>query len=288
MVVITIEQNLVVVIIDGLNEETAREELGFVAGLVEQNKGMQVTVRSILPSLSRPCYASIFTGTSPQETGIVSNIQSVKLTIPSVFDLIEQEGGTSAISGYHWMSELYHEAPFNHVQHREQNNNEKGFTFGRFYFEDSYPDSHVYIDAEAMRVRNNPNLVVIHPMGVDDTGHKFGSHSSEYRGKAALNDALLANFLPNWLKEGYQVIVTADHGMNHHGSHGGTTDSERIVPLYLFSEKIGATGHLDMEMPQTQLAHMMCYMLGLEKAATMQSMEQKVQDQLLMKKGALS
>ncbi len=283
----SMKQKLVVVIIDGLNDETAREELGFAEGLIEVKKGLKTTVQSILPSLSRPCYASIFTGAPSHVTGIVSNTQSSKLTIPSIFDLIEKEGGVSAISGYHWMSELYHEAPFDYVLDREQNHNETGFTFGRFYFDDIYPDSHVYVDAEAIRLRNNPNLLVIHPMGVDDTGHKFGSKSSEYKGKAAQNDALLAKFLPTWIKEGYQVIVTADHGMNHHGSHGGTTDAERVVPFYLFSEKIGTFGTLELRIPQTQLADMMCYLLDLQKTTTMQSLEQNTIDQLFNRKGVV-
>ncbi len=35
-------------------------------------------------------------------------------------------------------------------------------------------------------------------------------------------DSLLADLLPQWLAEGYQVVITSDHGMNNDLSHGGT------------------------------------------------------------------
>ena len=42
---------------------------------------------------------------------------------------------------------------------------------------------------------------------------------------------LLADLLPQWLAEGYQVVITSDHGMNADLSHGGTLAEERAVPL---------------------------------------------------------
>ncbi|WDL99099.1 alkaline phosphatase family protein [Alicyclobacillus sp. ALC3] len=264
-------------IVDGLNNATAEEELGFLEGWIEAGRGLRTTAQSILPSLSRPCYASIFTGVEPFGTGILSNRTAHRLSVPSVFDAVRAAGGSSAISGYHWMSELYHEAPFDPVLHRNQEHNTSSYTHGRFYFEDTYPDSHVYADAESLRLRHSPELVVIHPMGVDDIGHKFGGTSKEYRAQAAMADALLAVFAPGWLRDGYQVLVTADHGMNPNGSHGGTTELERVVPLYLFSPKLKQVGVTESLVPQLHLAHLFCHLLGVEKAATMASAQAEIQ-----------
>lgn len=264
-------------IVDGLNNATAAEELGCLEGWIDEQRGLRATAQSILPSLSRPCYASIFTGLEPAVTGILSNRTAQRLCVPSVFDAVRAAGGSSVISGYHWMSELYHAAPFDPVMHRDQQHNNSSYTHGRFYFEDTYPDSHVYADAESLRLRHSCDLVVIHPMGVDDVGHKFGGTSREYRAQAAMADALLARFLPNWLRDGYQVLVTADHGMNPYGSHGGTTESERIVPLYLFSPKLKQVGVTQSVVAQLHVAHLLCHLLGVEKAATMASAEIEIQ-----------
>ena len=40
---------------------------------------------------------------------------------------------------------------------------------------------------------------------------------------------LIAARMPEWLEKGYQVVVTADHGMNNLGIHVGTEHAQRAV-----------------------------------------------------------
>lgn len=243
--------------------------MGYLEGLVESGSALRVRVKSVLPSLSRPCYASIFTGTSPIEHGITGNEAVRRLEVESVFDLLAARGRSSAVSGYYWMSELYQRAPFDRIGDREQDDNAAGITHGRYYFEDAYPDSHVFADAEILRRRHTPDLLVIHPMGVDDAGHRFGAEAPQYHAAAARIDALLAYLVPGWLADGYQVIVTADHGMNAFGFHGGNDDGVRITPFYAMGPRIAQVGDIGEEIPQTSLAHLICNLLGLPKADTM-------------------
>lgn len=263
------QHKVVFVLIDGLSEIVAHNMLGYMEGMAEQGVALRTTVRSVLPSLSRPCYASMLTGQEPARHGITTNDQTHRIETTSVFDILSKSERTSAVAGYHWMSELFSRGSFDYIRDREQDHNSQGITHGRFYFEDGYPDTHVFVDAERLRQAHDPDLLVIHPMGCDDAGHRFGSASKEYAISAGRMDFLLAKFVPIWWTKGYHIIVTADHGMNEHGLHGGTEASVRTTPLYVLSSRIITTSEGAEELKQTQLASLICQLLDLAPADTM-------------------
>ena len=49
------------------------------------------------------------------------------------------------------------------------------------YTLDHYPDENVFLSGEYIRRKWDPDFLMIHPMNIDDEGHKFGVDSSEYR-----------------------------------------------------------------------------------------------------------
>jgi hypothetical protein len=53
------------------------------------------------------------------------------------------------------------------------------------------------------------------------------------------------------------AIVTADHGMNDDGNHGGTTTADRDVPLFIISDRV-KHGIYKEEIPQLQIAPLVC------------------------------
>ncbi|EDM56786.1 conserved hypothetical protein, partial [Vibrio parahaemolyticus AQ3810] len=71
----------------------------------------------------------------------------------------------------------------------------------------------------------------------DDMGHKHGLDSRQYRNSARGADIILSNYIEQWLADGYQIIVTSDHGMNNDLSHGGILPEEREVPMFVIGEK---------------------------------------------------
>jgi predicted AlkP superfamily pyrophosphatase or phosphodiesterase len=98
-------------------------------------------------------------------------------------------------------------------------------------------------------------------MGADFTGHLFGACSKEYARKAAEMDGILSTLLPVWLEKGYSIVVTADHGMNELGFHGGMGDLERLVPLWIIREGKVCTHPMDL-IPQLEVPPMVCELLG--------------------------
>lgn len=208
-------------------------------------------------------YETILTGTPPIVHGVTSNMTVRLSTQKSVFHVAKEHGLTTAASAYYWVSELYNRAPFNHMADRIQLDTSLPIDNGLFYFEDHYPDSHVFADAAWLMDEKQPDFLYIHPMNVDDDGHKFTADSAQYRNRVLAMDALLSLFIPKCMAQGYEVIVTADHGMTSDGNHGGTTDEDRYVPLFVIADSIKA-GINEGVVSQLQIAPLCCHLLNME------------------------
>ncbi len=224
---------VILVVIDGLAYEVARDCLGYLQGLSEAGRMTGYQMQCELPAVSRPLYECILTGTRPVDSGILNNDMARLSTQQSIFSLARRAGLTTAAAAYHWVSELYNRAPYQPVRDRFTQDPELPIQYGLFYSQDHYPDCHLLQDAEILRTRFDPDFLLIHPMNTDDAGHKFGLDSRQYRNSARRFDLLLADYLPRWLEEGYQVLITSDHGMNRDHSHSGILPEERNIPLFV-------------------------------------------------------
>jgi len=259
---------VIVVVVDGMRYDKAYDALGYLQHLVEIKQAALYKVKSELPSLSRPLYEVLLTGTPASTNGITTN-QTVRLSKQkSLFHLTKEHGLRNAAAAYYWVSELYNRAPFDFVEDRFQMDETKPIQYGIFYWEDDYPDSHLMVDAEYLRRKYMPDFLYIHPMGVDLKGEQFGAESKEYREQILKVGSLLAQTVPIWRQEGYQILITSDHGMSETGNHGGTTSCERDVPLFVISEKIEA-GVYDEVIPQLAFAPIVCQLLGIEPSEEM-------------------
>lgn len=113
----------------------------------------------------------------------------------------------------------------------------------------------------------NPDYILIHPMMIDTLGHDHGSESREYMNQTVKADVLLSHYIVQWMDLGYQIIVTADHGMNAGGQHSGPEDSERF-PLYIVG-KDRDRRFRDKCIDQLEMAPLCCKLLGIEKSEKM-------------------
>ena len=217
----------ILVLLDGLNYRVAHDAMGYLQAECAAGRGRLYLLESELPSLSRPLYECILTGVTPVESGVVHNHVSRLSHQQSVFHYARAAGLTTAAAAYHWFSELYNRTPFDAARDRHTDAPELPIQHGHFYYDDGYPDSHLFDDAESLRLRHQPDFLLVHPMNIDDAGHRFGLSSPQYRNAARRADGSLSRYLPEWLAAGYQVLVTADHGMNDDRSHGGVLPEER-------------------------------------------------------------
>ena len=253
----------VFVLLDGLQSQYAKEHLGYLEQLSETNRAAKYEVLGNLPSSSRPMYETIFTGVEACEHGVTNNGICRLSNQKHLFELLKQENEKSLACAYYWISELYLSAPFDKgkdIWHEDPNSMiDRGF----FYYEDSYPDNHLYSLASSLMDKEDYDFVLIHPMNIDDIGHKYGSDSAQYRNVVRRDDIYLSYYLDAWLQAGYQVIVTADHGMNHDGTHGGTLPIEREVPLVLLGSAFTELKGQALQIKQTEICGLCCELLGL-------------------------
>ena len=85
--------------------------------------------------------------------------------------------------------------------------------------------------------------------------------SRQYRNSARVADIILSNYIDDWVRDGYQILITSDHGMNNDLSHGGILPEEREVPLFVIGD---AFTHQEAVIKQTELCGMVCQLLALD------------------------
>lgn len=259
----------ILVLLDACRFDAATEVAGYLEHLIEAGAGAKYKVRGELPSMSRPMYETSLTGLPAAVHGITDN-RTVRLSrCENVFSLCCKQGLTTAAAAYFWMAELYNKAPFDQLTDRYQLDGKGSIHHGIFYFEDTYPDSHLYLDGEFLRRTYAPDFLLLHSMNVDLQGHLHGGGTKEYLAAAQAAAEYLARLLPGWLDEGYRVAVTADHGMSPMGYHGGPSQEQRIIPLYLFAPGVVPGNYTDHPISQLNLAPLLCRLLEISPGAQM-------------------
>ncbi|WP_083632627.1 alkaline phosphatase family protein [Chromohalobacter japonicus] len=255
-------QRIILVVLDGLNHAVGHHAMGYLNALCEAGRATYHSLDCELPAMSRPLYECLLTGRRPVDSGVVHNEIVRRSREVSLFDLAVGQGRRTAAAAYHWVSELYLEAPFDRTRHRFHQNEKSAIQAGLFYWRDHYPDDHLFSDAEMLRQLQDPDFLLVHSMNIDDAGHRHGADSSQYRNAARHADVALADYLPRWREAGYQIVVTADHGMNADRSHSGTLPEERHVPLWTLGE--GFTNQRLDGLRQTQLCGTLATLMGLK------------------------
>lgn len=254
---------VVLVVLDGLRLDTARDCLGYLEALVAAGRAGVRALTCELPAQSRPLYETILTGRAPADHGIVSNGIRRRSQGDNLFARCRSAGRTTAAAAYHWVSELYVSTPFDAHRDRVLVDGDGDIAHGLFYWSDDYPDSHLFADAEWLVRARDPDFLLVHPMNVDAAGHRHGGNSAAYRKAARQQGDLLARHLPGWRASGRRVIVMADHGMGDDGDHAGPVPAETAVPFYT----LGFTIEAAQDLRQTHVAGLVCALMGIDPGA---------------------
>lgn len=263
-------KKVILVMIDAQGFETAVQRAGFLEHLCEVGLAAKYRVACGLPSSSRPMYETILTGLPVSEHGIYSNQTVRRSTSENLFALTRRHGRTNAAAAYGWVSELYTDhAPFDVFRDRMQLDGSGDIDHGIFYIEDTYPDSHLYADGEMLRQMYHPDFLLIHPMNVDDMGHRHTAASREYGHASEVSFDQIAILFDRWREDGYDLIVTGDHGMDLLGMHGGNEPIQREVPLYIVSDAAEPGDYTDHAISNLNLAPFICDLLEIPRGEHM-------------------
>ncbi|QPC85552.1 alkaline phosphatase family protein [Mesorhizobium sp. NBSH29] len=273
----TLNAKLLVIVLDGLPWRNWGKFMGNLEGWVQSGEAQKWKMRSVLPSTSGCCYASIHTGVPPQVHGILSNDVRFRVSQPDVFSEVTKASGvTGAVTHSYW-SEFFNRAPFDFIRDIEYDEPGGPITHGRFHTMTGYnlinqttpSDADLFATLTMLTERFALDYGILHTCTLDSMGHRFGHDCGEMDHALFVMDAQLAAFLPRWREAGYEVIVTADHGQTDRGHHGGHDDEMQDFALYYFGSAKGPRA--DTLLDQLQLAPTILKRLGLDAPATMKA-----------------
>ena len=266
---------LLLIILDGVPWANWRRLFGNLEGWVASGEARIWKMRAVLPSTSGTCYASIHTGLPPQVHGIWGNFARRRLEFPDVFSEASAAGLVTGAVTHSFWSEFFNRYPFDMVRDIEYDEPGGTITHGRFHTMTGYnaynqmtpADADLFATLTRLCVVKGIDYGILHTCTLDSLGHRFFHDCEEMDDACCRMDETLANFLPLWRAAGYEVIVTADHGQDARGHHGGTADVQREFALYYFGAGQGPAP--DVVLDQLALAPTILTRLGVAVPATM-------------------
>jgi predicted AlkP superfamily pyrophosphatase or phosphodiesterase len=238
---------VVLVIMDGVGFGAGISQCGYLEGAVEQQRARRWKMLSCLPTISAPLYETIHTGVSPIDHGITGNEAIRQSTQPNVFSTLKKAGRRSAAVAHSFFHTLYGEDAFDPFRHSEIEDADAAISHARYYSMEGSSSanacvpSEIDLCAQAVSLVENraPDYLLLHSSSADTLGHFFGGASAEYHKQVWRIDNALSRAIPRFLGAGYEILVTADHGMNSEGHHGGTEPSVRETAFYYFGNADG-------------------------------------------------
>lgn len=266
---------LLLIILDGVPYANWRRLFGNLEGWVQSGEAQVWKMRSVLPSTSACCYASIHTGVTPQVHKIWDNADIRRLEFPDIFSAATAAGRrTGAVTHSYW-SEFFNRAPFDVVRDIEYDEPEGPITHGRFHTMGGYnltnqmtpSDYDLFGTLTRLCEVKGIDYGILHTCTLDSMGHRYYHDCQEMDYACGQIDGILAPFIDRWRKNGYEVMVTADHGQDARGHHGGTGPDQQDFALYYFGPAKGPKP--DTLLDQLQLAPTVLSRLGVPIPETM-------------------
>lgn len=265
------------VIIDGLRNDTARAACGWLMGQVAEGAAGLWTMQACLPTISAPLYETIHTGVPPAEHGLLGNEDLRPSAHPSIFSEARAAGRITGVVGHGFFQTLFGGAPYDPYDHVEVDDPGAPIAHARYYSMEGYNRVNPVQPAEidlcaqtwALARDRAPDYLLLHTCSCDTLGHFYTGLGAEYAAQAAQVDAALSALIPRLLGVGYAVFVTADHGMDETGDHGGDAACLREVPFFAFGTGLSAgPGEI---LDQLAIAPTVLKMLGVAVPGSMRA-----------------
>ena len=265
------QNKLLLIILDGVPHRNWRRLFGNLEGWVDRGDARVWKHRAVLPSISASCYASIHTGVPPQEHGCTGNGNVFRLSQPDVFSEVRRAGGVTGAVAHSFWSEFFNRHPFDYVRDIEYDEPDStSINHGRFHTMTGYgqanqmtpSDVDLFATLTNLCLKHGLDYGMLHTCTLDSMGHRFFHESQEMDHACFVMDEMLAPFIPQWRAAGYEVIVTADHGQDDRGHHGGRGALQQESALYYFGPADGPPE--DTVIDQLQLAPTILSRLGAD------------------------
>lgn len=245
-------RRFIAIVIDGCRvDRLAEAHTPFIDRLRRQ--GVEYTdMRTVYPARTVTCFSSMLTGAPPKVHGMKSNFApKLGVKCDSLFTSLRRQGLNGALVGIAHLVDAFGDdvRPISSVRKNEEIDD---------------------IMAERARLvleEEDPDLLVLQLISVDQTGHAYGSYNREYLERIEATDGVIEKFL-SWCEsagylEGATVLVTSDHGQGVGiGGHGHLTKTELNVPCILWGNGVGAGEKHGASRTLMDIAPTISYYLG--------------------------
>jgi hypothetical protein len=232
-------RRLVIVLIDGLREDTSREA-GVMPTLNQlRQQSAWAVMHSRPPSFSEPGYAVLLTGAWPDlSDGPAANLDYEDIypfTQDDLFSAAHRIGVRTAVSGYYWFEKLI---PAEAV--------DAGFFTPGV---ERLADREVVDAALPWLESGEYGLVLIHLDQLDYAGHyEGGPRHPSWDEAASRTDALLAEIAARLDFTQDTLLVVSDHGHIDAGGHGGQDPLALLEPFILTGAGVRPGQYEDVQM----------------------------------------
>ncbi|TCJ15588.1 alkaline phosphatase family protein [Rubrobacter taiwanensis] len=248
-------RRVIVVVIDGCRLDRFHQARKPYLERMMASGTVYTTVETVYPARTVVCFSSMLTGAPPEAHGISSNlVLKLGLRVESVFDALRRAGRKGRLVGIAHLIDAFGDdvASVTSVAHNDR------------------IDQNLIAAAKRELEEQDPDLLVLQLLAVDQNGHVRGTYYPEYVERIEITDRLIEGFM-RWCEErGYldgetAVILMADHGQGIGiGAHGHLSEGERYVPFALWGAGIAPGRVVEEPASILDLAPTICYLLGVE------------------------
>ena len=253
-----LSRRFIAIVIDGCRADRLIEaDTPFIDRL--RREGADYTDTStVYPARTVTGFSSMLTGAPPKVHGMSSNfVPSLNVKCDSIFESLRRSGLKGKLVGIaHLVDAFGHEDVETVTAITDNDEIDKALV------------------AKARHVMNteNPDLLVLQLLSVDQTGHARGSYNAEYLAKVEESDGTIEEFLGWCEAKGYleeaTVLVTADHGQGIGiGGHGHMSPPERYVPCIMWGKGVEGRGPIKESRSVMDVAPTIAYFLGAQPPA---------------------
>lgn len=212
------------VLVDGMRPDALQRAHTPIIDRLIATGASTMAARTVEPSITLPCIASLFLSVSPQVHGVTTNDWSADRARPSLFDAVARSGHTAA-SFYNWeqLRDLSRPGSL-----------QAGVYLNNCYEPLGAGDTELSEAAVATLGDAPVDLAFVYLGHVDAAGHDHGWMSDAYLRGIENADACVG-LLTDGLKSGHDewlTVVTADHG-GHGTGHGTASPDDMTVPIVL-------------------------------------------------------
>ena len=256
-------QRFIAIVIDGCRADRLYEADTPYIDRFRSEGADYIDTSTVYPARTVTGFSSMFTGAPPVAHGMRSNfVPSLGVKCESIFDALRDSGMTGKLVGIAHLVDAFGDdvETVTAVTHNDE------------------IDDALVARAKAVMERDNPDLLALQLLSVDQTGHARGSYNSEYLAKIEATDRKIEEFL-GWCEEhGYlddatTVLITSDHGQGIGiGGHGHMSPEEIYVPLMIWGAGVEQRGEFGEPRSVMDVAPTIAYFLGAKPPA--QSMGQ--------------